>query len=192
MSTLAELLSSYYFYFTCYYIVDNYLFSLLEERNLFDNVENPCKNKMIRNMATEMLNTGLPAGLRVRECYAVERPARELAYLRTGVELDYDRGVPDGAMEQLRELFAREEVLVEKRTKHKELAEINVIPLIRSLDITEGENLLRIETVVCAQNPGLNPALLAQAVERSMPELTPDFARVRRLELYDAQMQIFR
>ena len=27
-------------------------------RNLFDNVENPCKNKMIRNMATEMLNTG--------------------------------------------------------------------------------------------------------------------------------------
>ena len=140
----------------------------------------------------DMLNTGLPAGLRVRACYAVERPARELAYLRTGVELDYDRGVPDGAAEQLRELFAREEVLVEKRTKHKELAEINVIPLIRSLDITEGENLLRIETVVCAQNPGLNPALLAQAVERSMPEFAPDFARVRRLELYDAQMQIFR
>lgn len=140
----------------------------------------------------EMLNAGLPAGLHVRECYAVERPARELAYLRATVELDYDRGVPADAADKLQALFSRDEVLVEKRTKHKELAQINVVPLIRSLEITQGENLLRIETVVCAQNPGLNPALLAQAVERSDPELAPDFARVRRRELYDAQMEVFR
>lgn len=140
----------------------------------------------------EMLNAGLPAGLHVRDCYTVERPARELAYLRATVELDYDRGVPAGAADKLRTLFSQDEVLVEKRTKHKELAQINVIPLIRSLEITQEENLLRIETVVCAQNPGLNPALLAQAVERSDPELAPDFARVRRRELYDAQMEIFR
>ena len=140
----------------------------------------------------EMLNTGLPAGLRVRECYRAERPARDLAYLRARLELDYDHGVPDGTLERLRELFARDEVLVEKRTKHKDLAQINVVSLIRSIEWREAENLVTADVVVAAQNPGLNPALLAQAVGTGSPELTPDFARVRRLELYDAAGEIFR
>ena len=140
----------------------------------------------------EMLNTGLPAGLRVRECYRVERPARDLAFLRVRMEFDYDHGVPDGAAGKLRELFARDEVLVEKRTKHKELAQINVVPLIRSVEWAAEENLVTAEAVVAAQNPGLNPALLANAVAAYLPELTPDFARVRRLELYDAEMRAFR
>ncbi len=140
----------------------------------------------------DMLNEGLPAGLRVRECYRVERPARDLAFLRARVEFDYDRGVPAGAPDALRELFSRGEVLVEKRTKHKELAEINVAPLIRSIGWTEAENLVAADVVVAAQNPGLNPALLANAVATYLPELAPDFARVRRLELYDAEMNVFR
>lgn len=140
----------------------------------------------------DMLNPGLPAGLRVRDCYRAERPARDLAFLRARLELDYDHGVPDGALERLRELFARDEVLVEKRTKHKELAQINVVPLIRSVEWSEAPNLVAADVVVAAQNPGLNPALLAQAVSAQLPALTPDFARVRRLELYDGDMNIFR
>ena len=140
----------------------------------------------------DMLNTGLPAGLRVRDCYRVERPARDLAFLRARLELDYDHGVPDGAVERLRELFARDEVLVEKRTKHKELAQINVVPLIHSIEWSAGENLVTADVIVAAQNPGLNPALLANAVAAQLPELAPDFARVRRLELYDGELNIFR
>ena len=140
----------------------------------------------------DILNTGLPAGLRVRDCYRVERPARDLAFLRARLELDYDHGVPDGAVERLRELFARDEVLVEKRTKHKELAQINVVPLIHSIEWSAGENLVTADVIVAAQNPGLNPALLASAVAAQLPELAPDFARVRRLELYDGELNIFR
>ena len=140
----------------------------------------------------DMLNPGLPAGLRVRDCYRAERPARDLAFLRARLELDYDHGVPDGALDKLRELFERDEVLVEKRTKHKDLTQINVVPLIRSIEWSAGENLVTADVVVAAQNPGLNPALLASAVSACLPELTPDFARVRRLELYDGELNIFR
>ena len=140
----------------------------------------------------EMLNTCLPAGLRVRDCYRVERPARDLAFLRARLEFDYDNGVPEGALDKLRELFARREVLVEKRTKYKDLTQINVVPLIRGVEWCEAEKLVTAEVVVAAQNPGLNPALLANAVSAYLPELTPDFARVRRLELYDGAMKIFR
>lgn len=140
----------------------------------------------------DMLNTGLPAGLRVRECYRAERPVKELAFLRARLELDYDNGVPDGALDKLRELFSRDEVLVEKRTKHKDLTQINVVPLIRSIEWSQAPNLVVADVVVAAQNPGLNPALLAGAVAAQLPELEADFARVRRLELYDGELNIFR
>ncbi len=140
----------------------------------------------------EKLNTGLPAGLRVKECYPVTRPVREFAFLRARMELIYDNGVPAGAVEELRGLFARSSLIIEKRTKHKSMAEVDVAPMIREMALTQEGNSIFADAVVAAQNPGLNPAYLAQAIERELPALRPDFVRVRREELYDAEMNIFR
>ena len=140
----------------------------------------------------EKLNTGLPAGLRVKECYPVTRPVREFAFLRARMELIYDNGVPAGAVEKLRGLFARSSLIIEKRTKHKSMAEVDVAPMIREMALTQEGNSIFADAVVAAQNPGLNPAYLAQAIERELPALRPDFVRVRREELYDAEMNIFR
>lgn len=140
----------------------------------------------------ERLNAGLPAGLRVRACYQDGRSAKELAYLRARLELDYDGGVPDGTLDAVRELFSRDEVLVEKRTKRKELAQINVAALLQNIAWTRGKERLVAEITAAAQNPGLNPALLANAISETLPTFAPDFARVRRLELYDAAGEVFR
>lgn len=140
----------------------------------------------------EALNTGMPAGIRVLACYPIERAVKELSFLRATMELDYDNGVPSGAVERIHELFTGDEVLVEKRTKHKELAEINIRPMIQSLTLTEEENMLRAEVVVTAQNPGLNPAFIGAAITRYLPDLAPDFVRVRRRALYDAERKEFR
>ena len=45
---------------------------------------------------------------------------------------------------------------------------------------------------VLAQNPGLNPQLLEKAVVRYLPDLTPDFLRVRRRAVLDAEGRDFR
>ena len=140
----------------------------------------------------DALNTGMPAGIRVLDCYPVVRPVKELAYIRAEMELDYDRGVPEGAIRAVEALFAREEVLVEKRTKHKELAQIDIAPLIREMTLTEQDGSILADAVVAAQNPGLNPAYLAQAIERELPALKPDFVRVRRTEIYDTEGNVFR
>ena len=140
----------------------------------------------------EALNTGMPAGLRVLNCYGVTRPVREMVNLRAQLEMEYDRGVPAGAVGRNRALFAQEEVLVEKRTKHKGMTELNIVPLIRSLDFSEEDGLVRVDAVVAAQDPGLNPALIGAAVARHLPDIAPDFVRVRRKEIYDAEMNVFR
>jgi len=140
----------------------------------------------------EKLNTGMPAGIRVLDCYPITRPVREFVYLKAEMEFIYDNSVPEGAAEKLRELFARESLIIEKKTKHKAMAEVDVAPLLKEITLTQGEGSIFAAVTVSAQNPGLNPAYLAQAIARELPELTPDFVRVRRKELFDAEMNIFR
>ena len=140
----------------------------------------------------EKLNTGMPMGLRVLDCYSAVRPIRELADLRAEVELEYDGGVPAGAVDALQELFARPELVIQKRTKRKDLADVDIAPMLRSVALTEGEGVIRADVIVQAQNPGLNPQLLGKAIERYLPELAPNFIRVRRKAVLDANGDDFR
>ena len=140
----------------------------------------------------EALNTGMPAGLRVLDCYAASRPVREMALLRARLEMEYDSGVSEDTCERIRALFTQEEVYVEKRTKHKGMTELNIVPLIHSLTLTEEAGMIVADAIVAAQDPGLNPALIGAAVARHLPDIAPDFVRVRRKEVYDREMNIFR
>ena len=140
----------------------------------------------------EKLNTGMPAGIRVLECYEVTRPVRELHALQADVTLEYDNGVPAGAAEAIHGLLHRESLVIEKRTKRKELAEVDIAPMILDATVTEGENALYIDLKVQAQNPGLNPQLIEKAIARELPQLMPDFIRVRRKHILDAEGKDFR
>ena len=111
------------------------------------------------------------------------------SYRETAYRIREDRVA---ACERIREFFTQEEIFVEKRTKHKGMTELNIAPLIRSLTLTEGEGVILADAVVAAQDPGLNPALIGAAVARHLPEIAPDFVRVRRKEVYDAEMNVFR
>lgn len=140
----------------------------------------------------EKLNEGMPSGLRVLACYEAKRPIRDLALLRAAVEFDYDNGVPTDAVERLNELFGRKELIIQKRTKRKEMADVDIAPLIHRVQWQEEECRLVCTVLVQAQNPGLNPQLLGRAIETYLPALTPNFVRVRRLELLDTEENIFR
>lgn len=140
----------------------------------------------------EKLNTGMPSGLRVLDCYPAVRPVRELTYLRADLTLEYDNGVPENAVARLTELLGRQELVIQKRTKRKDLADVDIAPMIKGFSFTDGEGVVTGTVTVLAQNPGLNPQLLEKAVERYLPELTPDFLRVRRRAILDAEGRDFR
>ena len=72
------------------------------------------------------------------------------------------------------------------------MADVDIRPMVLSLGVNPGGEGLILDAVVAAQNPGLNPALLASAVERYLPALKPDFVRVRRLALLDSRGELFR
>ena len=138
------------------------------------------------------LNPFLPQGIRVRACYAPAWPVRDLAKLRCRVDLCYDGGVPAGAAERIEALLTGPSLVIQKRTKRKSMADVDIRPMLHDLTVSEEPGLLRLDVVVSAQNPGLNPALLGQAVGTYLPALSPDFVTVRRLELLDEGGGCFR
>ena len=140
----------------------------------------------------EKLNTGMPTGIRVLACYEAKRPIRELDSLRADVTLEYDCGVPENAAARLTALLAREELIIQKRTKRKEMADVDIAPMIRNAVVTADGHNVFIDITVQAQNPGLNPQLIEKAIAAYLPELTPDFVRVRRRAILDGNGQDFR
>ena len=147
--------------------------------------EVPCEEMRTR------LNEALVAGVKVLEVYEDGRKIKHLAYLDCQVTLEYDNGAPQAG--EVAELFFRESLLVEKKSKSNGIQDQDILPMIRSLEVqpTDG-NTLTICARVCCQNPTLNPMQLVAAIERHAPHLKPDFAKCRRVEVYDHEETIFR
>ena len=139
---------------------------------------------------------GLPLthtqGFNPRPSVSIALPL-SVSFLDTVVTMEYDAGVPEGAAEQIRELFSREEVLVEKKAKSGEIQDQNIIPMIKSMDVIQpDEHTIELHGRVCCQNPTLNPMQLHAALVRHLPQYVPDFAKSKRIEIYDADGNIFR
>ena len=138
------------------------------------------------------LNENLVSGVKILAVYDDFSKIKNLAYLDCILTLEYDSGIPDGCESQLKELFGREEVIVEKRTKNGPKAE-NIIPMIRSLQISrEDDHVLSLAARICCQNPALNPMQMAAAIDEYLPEMKPDFVKSRRVEVYDTNESMFR
>lgn len=140
----------------------------------------------------ERFNEFMPEGIRAVACFVPEKPVRDLHTLHSEVKFIYDNGVPAGAKEKIEKLFDAESVVISKRTKRKEMADVDIRPMIETISISEEEGVLRLDVRVMAQNPGLNPALLESAVARYLPELKPDFVAVHRIEMLNAQGETFK
>lgn len=139
----------------------------------------------------DRLNAALVDGVRVLEVYDNGSKIKNLALLRSVVTLEYDSGVPKGAGERIRELFTRSSLTVEKKGKNG-ITEQDIISMIRSMDVVENQDTVELEMVACCQNPTLNPMQLCAAIERYLSDLKPDFAKCRRVELYDTNENVFR
>lgn len=139
-----------------------------------------------------LLNDALIDGVRVLDVYDTGMKLRELSLLRYSIVMEYDYGVPDDAVDRITELFGQDTLIVEKKTKNG-LQEQDILPMIKSLEVTQPDMCaVEMNTLICCQNPTLNPMQLPIAVIKYLPDAKPDFYRCCRIEIYDNQKNVFR
>ncbi len=137
------------------------------------------------------MNMTMPEGIEVKLVYENARPVREIAYSEFDISLEYDNGVPLGVVEKLCELFGRGEIVLMKKSKRGE-TETNIAPLIKSADVSAEGGDVRIKATLSAGNTSLNPEYIVKAIEKYLPDCTPDFAEFTRINVYDEKMREFR
>ena len=140
------------------------------------------------------MNARMPEGIRVLRCYPIERPIKRLAVIDWTVTMEYDRGVPAQAAEQIRTLLARESLVVQKKSKKAKrgYTEIDLIPMIHLWEMTPEADRITVRAQLMAQNPGLNPSIVMDTIRARCPGAAPDFVRYHRNEILDGNGKIFR
>ena len=129
-----------------------------------------------------LLNRTMPAGIRVLRAYESAVKIKHLTRLQAEITLEYDAGVPETAQSRISALFSGGGE-----------AELDLQPMIFACSLHQpSRQELELTVLVSAQNPSCNPQLLVNAIEAYLPECKPDFARIRRLEVYDEQGEPFR
>ena len=140
----------------------------------------------------EKLNAALIDGVWIREIYEQGQKLKFLALLQSRLGLEYDRPIPCESAEQIQNLFSRPELIVEKKGKNG-ISQQDIIPMLRRLSVKNlSDQEVEIVALHSCQNPSLNPMQLSAAITKYLPELTPDYVRCFREEIYDTNEMIFR
>ena len=137
------------------------------------------------------LTAAMPEGVRVLEAYEPSRKVAELKWLGVEGLFEYDERDAGEMAAALADFFRQEQIVITKKTK-RGMGETDIRPAIREILFTPGDKMVNITATISAQEPTLNPELLAEALRQLRPELAPDFAKFTRLETYDAEMEIYR
>lgn len=137
------------------------------------------------------LTSVMPEGIEILEAYEPERKTAALKWLQVEGVFEYDERDPAMMAEALRTFYEQESIVITKKTK-RGMGETDIRPGIRSIAFQADGDCVCVAAVVSAQEPTINPELLAEALRQKAPELAPDFAKFTRIETYDADMRVFR
>ena len=137
------------------------------------------------------LTAVMPEGIRVTEAYEFTRKVAELKWLHVEGVFEYDARDPAEMAAGLEEFYRQESIVITKKTK-RGMGETDIRPGIREIRFTAEEKEVNITSCISAQEPTINPELLAEALRQLKPELAPDFAKFTRVETYDTEMKVYR
>lgn len=142
----------------------------------------------------DRLNAVLPEGVVVRACYAGERPLKELAMLEYQLTLEFD-GDKQALIDVWSKAIDRESWVIEKKSKKAKsgVTTLDLAPLIKGYSFTDAKNKgLVLTCTLAAQNPGLNPNVMVNAMTEEFPDFPLSFVSYHRAKALDETGKEFR
>ncbi|HNX99338.1 MAG: TIGR03936 family radical SAM-associated protein [Oscillospiraceae bacterium] len=139
----------------------------------------------------ERLTAKMPEGLEALEVYEAERKPAQIKWLRAEGVFEYDGRAPEAMAEGLSEFYAQDAIVITRKTKRGE-GDSDIRPAVREIGFVPQDGGVRAEMLISAQEPTLNPELIADALRQKAPRLAPDFASFTRIEVYDENLRVFR
>ena len=137
------------------------------------------------------LTVAMPEGIEAQEAYPAELKSKYLKWLRITGRFEYDTRDLAEMAEALRAFYARDSIVITRKTK-RGMGEMDIKPAIREIHISPDADCVRVEAVISAQEPTLNPDHLVSALRQLDERIAPDFAAFRREAVYQEDGGVFR
>ncbi len=147
--------------------------------------EMPCTEVKAR------LTDQFPEGIEVIDVYEPVRKVKEIKWLRIDGTFEYDERAAAQMSERLNGFYAAESIVIAKKTK-RGMGQSDIRPAIKEISFTPDGCDVKVSALISAQEPTLNPELIADALRQLAPDIAPDFAKFGRLEVFDENMAVFR
>jgi len=128
-----------------------------------------------------------PEGLNIIETYIPNRKFNEISWIEIIARLYYDKPIDKDLISKLKNDLTRESIIITKRTKRGN-KELDIAPYLKDVQLVNDENII-LKAKVSAQNPTINAEDIENVIGST---LMPDFFELKRIEIYDSDMVIFR
>ena len=137
------------------------------------------------------LTAVMPEGIRITDCYEQINKVSLLKFLAVEGRFEYDDRSAAEMASELNRFYSSASIVITKKTK-RGIGKSDIRPAVREISFAAVEGSVLLKAVISAQEPTLNPALLADALRQLKPEIAPDFAKFIRIENYLENMDVFR
>ena len=150
--------------------------------------------------AVRRLNANMAEDMQAIDAYYTETKPTLLKWLSYSISIFTD-GADESLAEKCNELFSRDDVIVEKKTKPNEpLKPLNIKPLIRSISASydSERGCIAIDAILSSDSSSyLNPEYVVKALRKyigilSDPDITKEYWSIMRLAAFNADMTPFR
>ena len=149
----------------------------------------------------QIINDVLPKDIEVLEAYIPLRKFSAAKWVKVKGELHYNKAHRN-IIEDLMNRFSMDNIIIEKKTK-RGIKDIDIAPYIKNIcyNINQNETecngtnpgkMITISAMLSAQDPSINPQNMMSALSGEYKILAPDFAAFTRVEIYDADLNVFR
>jgi len=129
----------------------------------------------------------LPEGITLLDAYIHESKFNDIVWVEVNGKLHYNYSVPKSIVYELENCLNRDSIIISKRTKrsHKDL---DIAPYIKDVMFSKADDI-SFRAKISAQNPTINADDLVNAFD---DKLKPDHISMRRIEIYDTSMIVFK
>jgi radical SAM-linked protein len=129
----------------------------------------------------------LPEGIKVLDVYRPVRKFSEIKWVEIAGTLHYETQLSDSLIEKLMQCYSKKNITISKRTKRGN-KELDIAPFINDISFSISDAIV-FSAKISAQNPTINAGDIISALdEKSKPE----YLRIKRIEIYNSNMILFR
>ena len=137
------------------------------------------------------LNNCLPTGIRIYDVTEPVMKAGDIAFASFKIKITSDEFNSDKLLFFVNDLFEKDEILIEKKTKKKGIKEIDIKPFISDLKFERNIGCVNMSVVLPAgSTTNINPSLIQKAIQRYYnAEVHFDITKI---DMFNSKMEVFK